>query len=83
MYVPIQVKSEIQKGFANKKENTGQIIEFIESNNIEVECIGGNSCRIFKEIEGVATQNQQRAIAFSAVLGNHYFLWHTESNIVT
>ena len=36
MYVPIQVKSEIQKGFANKKENTGQIIEFIESNNIEV-----------------------------------------------
>lgn len=35
LYVPMQVKSEIQKGFANKKENTGQIIEFIESNDIE------------------------------------------------
>lgn len=35
LYVPIQVKAEIQKGFANKKENTGQIIEFIGSNNIE------------------------------------------------
>jgi len=36
LYVPIQVKTEIQKGFVNKKENAGQIIEFIESNNIEV-----------------------------------------------
>lgn len=36
LYVPAQVRAEIQKGFVSNKENTGQLIEFIESNDIEV-----------------------------------------------